>query len=196
MNASSVDSAFAFSITGGLCDAASSWVPSVLSCVVGGTSTPAPTPVPAPAPDPAPVPTPVVIAASERTSQDDAASLPQRISVGVRKAAAAEARPAPVSKASKKKALRLSRSKASSSDSSAGEVLQKRRRSQKLGRPVSLPFACARSPFPPCHGDEAVHPEVQRPNGSSGSANDAETAWKQVRNPRALVLEQQPQRGS
>ena len=98
MAASSVDSAFAFSNTGGLRDAASSCMQSVLSRVVGGTSTPAPTPVPAPASDPAPVLTPVVTAASERTSQDDAASLAQRIFMGVRKAAAAEARQGPCRK--------------------------------------------------------------------------------------------------
>ena len=34
-------------------------------------------------------------------------------------------------------------------------------------------------------------PEVQRHNGSSGSANDAETATKQVLDLRTLVLEQQ-----
>ena len=55
--------------------------------------------VPAPASDPAPVLTPVVIAASERTPQDDAASLAQRIFMGVRKATAAEARPGLLSKA-------------------------------------------------------------------------------------------------
>ena len=53
--------------------------------------------IPATASDPAPVLTPVVIVASQRTSQDDAASLAQRFLM--RKAAAAEARPAPVSKA-------------------------------------------------------------------------------------------------
>ena len=97
MAAISVDSAFAFSITGGLCDAASSCVQSVLSRVVG---------VPAPASHPAPVPTPVVMAASERTSQDDAASFAQRIFMGVRKATAAEARPGPLSKAIPRKLSR------------------------------------------------------------------------------------------
>ena len=123
--------------------------------------------------------------------RDDVICVAQRLIMEVRKAAAAEGRPAPTPKSGKKNALRRSRSKLSSSDSSGDEVLHKRRRSRNAARPVTLPLACAVSPSPHGHTGDMVHPGTSRPRASSSSTTETEAAWIQVRELRALVKEQQ-----
>ena len=165
MAASSVDSAFAFSITSGLCDAASSWVQSVLSRVVWNKYSANPSPSSSAGschcPD-----------TSRDSGEVNAHHKMMRHSC--HEGFWWECSRRPRRRLAQRPCQKPVRRKLSA-------CLGPRRPQVTLQRVRRCPFACARSPFPPSHGDEAVPPEVQRTNGSSGPSNDAETAWKQVR---------------
>ena len=169
--------------------AVTSWVQSFFNRVANGPGTSSPPPAVASEPHPGPAAASPVARESDGEMRDDVICVAQRLIMAVRKATAAEGRPAPAPKSGKKNAVRRSRSKMSSSDSSGDEVLHKRRRSRNAARPVTLPLTCAVSPSPHGHTGDIVHPGTSRARASSGSTTEA--AWVQVRELRALVKEQQ-----
>ena len=191
MAASSVESAVTSSISRGLRDAATSWVQSFFSRVMGGSSTSSSLPAAAPESDPGLVAAPVVTKESDREVCDDVICVAQRLIMEVRKAAAADGRITPTPKAGKKKLPRRSYFKVPSSDSSGDEVLRKRHCGQAGAHPVTLPLMRPVSPSLHSHAGDTGPSGTSRACASSGRTTDTEAAWNEVCELRSLVKEQQ-----
>ena len=138
--ANSVESAVTSSISRSLRDAATSWVQSFFSRVIGGSGTSSSLPAATPESHPGPVAAPAMTKESDREVCDDVICVAQRLIMEVRKAAAADGRITPTPKVGKKKLPRRSYFKVPSSDSSGEEVLRKRHCGKAVAHPVTLPL--------------------------------------------------------